>query len=109
MWMAIYLMSEVNEMRFLVQHESCECKCRLNENVCNSKQKWNRDECGCECKELDDESFCKKCYMWNPSTCYCEYDKACKLGEYLAIKNRACRKRLFGKSVLAYLKMRYLM
>ena len=47
--------------------------------------------------------------MWNLSTCYCEYDKACKLGEYLAIKNRACRKRLFGKSVLAYLKMRYLM
>ena len=28
---------------FLVQHESCECKCRLNENVCNSKEKWNHE------------------------------------------------------------------
>ena len=25
-------MARVNETRFLVQHESCECKCRLNEN-----------------------------------------------------------------------------
>ena len=29
----------VNETRFLVQHESCKCKCKLNEIVCNSKQK----------------------------------------------------------------------
>ena len=27
------LMSVVNETRFLVQHQSCECKCRLNESV----------------------------------------------------------------------------
>ena len=27
----------------LAQHESFECKFRLNENECNSKQKWNRD------------------------------------------------------------------
>ena len=33
------LMSKVNETRLLVQHESCECKCGLNESVCNSKQK----------------------------------------------------------------------
>ena len=32
-------MSRVNKARFLAQHESCECKCRLNENVYNSKQK----------------------------------------------------------------------
>ena len=29
------LMSGLNETRFLVQHESCDCKCRLNESVCN--------------------------------------------------------------------------
>ena len=34
-----------NETGFLVQHESCECKCRLNKNICNSKQKWNRHIC----------------------------------------------------------------
>ena len=39
----------------LVQHESYECKCRLNESVCNSKQKYNNNnDCRCECKELDD-------------------------------------------------------
>ena len=27
------LVSRANETRFLVQHESCECKCGLNEKV----------------------------------------------------------------------------
>ena len=27
------LMSRVNETKFLVQHEWCECKCGLNESV----------------------------------------------------------------------------
>ena len=33
-------MSGVNETRFLVQYKSCECKCGLNERVCDSDQKW---------------------------------------------------------------------
>ena len=40
-------MPGINETRFLVQHESCKCKCRVNEIVCNSKQKWNHNECRC--------------------------------------------------------------
>ena len=44
-----YLMSGVKETRFLVQNQSCECRCGLNESVCNSKQKKNHDECRCEC------------------------------------------------------------
>ena len=47
---SINLMSLVNETRFLVQHESWECKCELNENMSNSKQKWNHNQCRCECK-----------------------------------------------------------
>ena len=43
-------MMGVNETKFLVQRESCECKCGLNESVCNSKQKWNHDKCRRECK-----------------------------------------------------------
>ena len=39
------LVSGVNEIRFLVQYKSRKCKCRLNESVCNSKQKWNHNEC----------------------------------------------------------------
>ena len=50
---AFNLMSKANETRFLVQHESCECKYRLNESVCNSNEKWNNNEFRCECKELD--------------------------------------------------------
>ena len=44
------LISGVNETRFLVQHELCECKCRLNESPGNSKQKRNHDEYQCQSK-----------------------------------------------------------
>ena len=90
------LMSEVSKTRFLIKYESCECKCRLDENACNSKQKWNHNKCWCKHKELDDWS-----YMCNPSTCDCECNKACKIGEYLNIKNCPCKKRFFGKLVIA--------
>ena len=36
---AFNLISGVNETRFIVQHESCECKCGLNKSACNAKQK----------------------------------------------------------------------
>ena len=65
------VMSEVNETRFIVQHESYKRKCGLNESVSNSKQNWNYDECRCECKESDVWSSHKKFYMWNPSTRDC--------------------------------------
>ena len=81
------LMSGVNETRFLVQHESCECKCGLNESVCNSKQNWNPGERWCEYKELDNWGSCEKYYMWNPSACDYECNKACKIDEYLDIRN----------------------
>ena len=38
-------MSGINETILTVQHESCECKFGLNESVCNSKSKWNPNEC----------------------------------------------------------------
>ena len=46
------LMSGANETRFLFQQESFDCKCGLNESVCNSKQKWNHDEYRCECHKI---------------------------------------------------------
>ena len=55
-------MLEVNETRFLVQHESSERKCKLNEILFNSKQKWSHHECWWECKELDDWSSFKDNY-----------------------------------------------
>ena len=47
-------MSGVSESRFLVQNESCQCKCGINESVHNSKQKWNHNKYRCKCNELDD-------------------------------------------------------
>lgn len=73
----------------------------MDENVCNSKQKWNKDGCRCECKELDNWDSYKDFYTWNPSTCDCKSNKACKNEENLDTKNFSCKKRLFGKLVLA--------
>ena len=36
---AFYLISGINETRFLVQHESCDRKFGLIEGVCNSRKK----------------------------------------------------------------------
>ena len=71
------LMSRVNEARVLLKHESCECKCRLNENVCTSRQKWNHNKCRCEYKKSINWSSCEKGYMWNLCTCDCACDKTC--------------------------------
>ena len=45
-------------------------------------------------------SYYRDNYIWNPSTCYCECNKACKIDEYLDIKNCSCENRLIGKLVL---------
>ena len=54
----------------------CKCECKFRANVCNNKQRWNKDESRCECKELVDKGVCNKGFIWNPSNCECEYDKA---------------------------------
>ena len=38
--------------------------------------------------------------MWNLNTCDCECNKACKIDEYLDIKNCLCRTPLISKLVL---------
>ena len=68
------LMSKINKTRFLIQHELCKCKCGLNENVYNSKQKWNHEGCCCECD--------------------CECNKVYKIDEYLEIK-KFCVKNVY--------------
>ena len=84
---------------FLVQYELCEGKCRLNESVCNSKQKWNHGKCCCQSKEVDDWGSCKS-DVWNPSMYECQCNKGCKFNKFLKTKNCSCEKRLFGKLVL---------
>ena len=72
----------------------------MNESVCNSKQKWNCDECCCECKELDDWRYCEKDYLWNLGTCIWECDIACKIDKHLDTKNCFSKKWLICKLVL---------
>ena len=48
------LISTINELRHIEEHETCKCKCKLNASVCN-KQCWNNDKYICECKELIDK------------------------------------------------------
>ena len=45
-------MSRTNETRHIKIHETCKCKCRLDANVWDDEQRWNKDKCICECKEL---------------------------------------------------------
>ena len=78
-------------------HETCTCKCRLDENVCNDKQHWNTDKCRSECKELINKGRCDKGFIWNPSIRECT--KSCDVGEYLDYANCKCRKRLIDKLV----------
>ena len=92
-------MSRENETRFIVQQESWEFKCALNESIFNSKKNWNRDECRWESKELNDRASFekKKIYMWNHvnTDLYvksdCECNKECKFDEYLDTKNCSCK------------------
>ena len=84
----------------VVRHEWCGCKWGLNESVCNSDHIWNHDKFRCDCKELDDGSSCINNYIWNLSTCDWGFNKACKIDEYLDIKNCSCKKCLLVKLVL---------
>ena len=88
-----------NETKFIVHHKSCECKCGLDETVCNSKQSWNQDKCRCECNEFYDWSSSKGNHVWIISTCNYKCNRACKIDEYLDIKSCLFEKCLFDKLI----------
>ena len=99
--MKIYnFLMRLNETRNVLRHESCQCICRLNSSVCNSKQIWNSDTCRCDCNEgFAGIISCDKGYTWNPSTCECQCDTWCKPGQYLDHKNCICRNKLIGRVI----------
>ena len=39
-------MTLTNETRSIEWHKTCKCICRLNEIICNNKQKWNKINVG---------------------------------------------------------------
>ena len=71
-------------------------------NMCNYKQRWNKNKCRCECKQLIDNGVWDKEYAWNPSNCESECNKSCDFSEYLDYKNCKCKKRLVNKLVEEY-------
>ena len=80
-------------------HETYKCECKFGENICNNKQRSNKNKCRYECKELIDKKVCDKGFIWNPSNCEYECDKKCDVGEYLDYENCKCRKKLVDKLV----------
>ena len=87
-------MSRTNETKSIKWHETCKFICRLNEVVCNNKQRWNEDKCRRECKELVEKGVCDKGFIWNPSNCECECDKSCNISQYLDYSDCKCKKKL---------------
>ena len=88
-----------NETRHIEWHKTCKYECKFGANVCNNKQRQNKNKCRCDCKELIDKGVCDKGFIWNASNWECEFDKACDVGEYLDYENCKCRRKLVDKLV----------
>ena len=39
------MITRTNQLKTLVKHISCECKCKFDGRKCNSNKKWNNDKC----------------------------------------------------------------
>ena len=88
------LMWRTNETKDIIWHAMWKCECKFGANICNNKQRWNKDKCRCECNELIDKRVCDKGFIWNPSNYECECQKACDVREYLDCENCKCRRKL---------------
>ena len=80
-------------------NKTCKCECKFVANICNNKQRWNKDKCRCKCKVLIDKGVCDKVFIWNPGNCECKCDKACDVSEYLDYEHCKCRKKLGDKLI----------
>ena len=87
-------MSRTNETRQIKWHKKCKCICKLDQIICNNKQKWNKDKCRCDCKKLIDKRVCDKGFIFNPSNCECKCDKSCNIGQCLDYSDCKCKKRI---------------
>ena len=56
-------MSIINETRLIEWHKTCKWECKFGDNICNNKQRWNKNKCRCECKELIDKKVCDKGFI----------------------------------------------
>ena len=56
-----------NRVKTMVEHISCDSKCKFNSTTCNSNKKWDNKTCHCKYKKY---LICKKECSWDP--CICE-------------------------------------
>ena len=63
------MIARINEVKTLLKHISCDCKCKFDSTTCNSNQKQNNDNCQYKCKKY---CTCKKDYSWDTGTHICE-------------------------------------
>ena len=99
------VMSRTNETRFLEWHETYECECKFGANICNNKQRWNKNKCRCECKELIHKGVCGKGFIWNPSNCECEYIKRVMLVNIWTMKIANAEKNQLTSWLMSALKL----
>ena len=66
------VITEINVLKTLTKHMSCECKWKFDGKKCNSNQKWNNNKCWCNFKK---HHICEKDCIWSPVTCSCKNDK----------------------------------
>ena len=69
-----------------VQHEQCECKCRLNKSICISKQNWNHNVGMCVKNQII-EVFVKMIICGILARMIGNVIRHVKIDEYLDIKN----------------------
>ena len=48
------LLLRTNETRHIEWHKASKCECKFGANVCNNKQRWNKNKSRSEWKELID-------------------------------------------------------
>ena len=72
---AFNIITSKNEAKAMLEHISCDCKCKFNRTICNLKQKWNNRTCQWECKNYHKY---EKDYSSNPNTCVYENSRHLK-------------------------------
>ena len=66
------IITKINEVKTLIMHILCGCKCKFDSTTCNSNRKWNNETSQCKCKNY--HKF-KKSYSWNTRKCICKNGK----------------------------------
>ena len=45
------MITGINELKTLIKHISCKCKCKFDGTKCNLYEWWNNNKCWCDCKK----------------------------------------------------------